>query len=132
MDKHVTAAFDSEEKTMSINIKKIGVIGAGQMGSGIAHVCAQAGFDVHMLDISDDAIGAGLEKIKKGMTRQITRSEMSEDDMNAAIERISTGTDYAAFGDCDFVVEAASEDEDVTLIIGVAMEQEDALLTCKV
>lgn len=113
MDKHVTAAFDSEEKTMSINIKKIGVIGAGQMGSGIAHVCAQAGFDVHMLDISDDAIGAGLEKIKKGMTRQITRSEMSEDDMNAAIERISTGTDYAAFGDCDFVVEAASEDEDV-------------------
>ena len=113
MDKHVTAAFDSEEKTMSINIKKIGVIGAGQMGSGIAHVCAQAGFDVHMLDISDDAIAAGMEKIQKGMTRQVSRGELSEADLEAAMKHITTGTDYAGFGDCDFVVEAASEDEDV-------------------
>jgi 3-hydroxybutyryl-CoA dehydrogenase len=114
MDKHVNAAFDSEEKkSMVTDIKKIGVIGAGQMGSGIAHVCALAGYDVHMLDISDDACAAGIDKIKKGMARQISRGELSDADSEAALKRVSTGTDYAAFGDCDFVVEAASEDEDV-------------------
>lgn len=98
---------------MAAKIKKIGVIGAGQMGSGIAHVCAQAGFDVHMLDVSEDALSDGMSKIEKGMARQVTRGELTEEDSKAAIARIATGTDYAAFGDCDFVVEAASEDEDV-------------------
>lgn len=114
MDKHVAAAFDSEEKkSMAIDIKKIGVIGAGQMGSGIAQICAQAGFDVHMLDITDESLAAGIDKIKKGMARQITRGELSDADSEAALKHITTGTDYADFSDCDFVVEAASEDEDV-------------------
>lgn len=114
MDKHVSAAFDSEEnKSMAIEIKKIGIIGSGQMGSGIAQVCAQAGFDVHMLDVTDEALAAGIDKIKKGMARQVSRGELKDDDAEAALKRVSTGTDYAAFGDCDFVVEAASEDEDV-------------------
>jgi 3-hydroxybutyryl-CoA dehydrogenase len=113
MDKHVTAAFDSEDKTMAIEIKKIGVIGAGQMGSGIAHVCALAGYNVHMLDMTDDALAAGIDKIKKGMARQITRGELSDENSKAALDRVTTGTDYAGFGDCDFVVEAASEDEDI-------------------
>ena len=98
---------------MAINIKKIGVIGAGQMGSGIAQVCAQAGFDVHMLDVSDDALAAGLGKIKKGMARLISKGDLSDADSEAALKHITTSTEYADFGDCDFVVEAASEDEDV-------------------
>jgi len=113
MDKLVTAAFDSEEKTMAIDIQKIGVIGSGQMGSGIAHVCALAGYDVRMLDLSEDALKAGMAKIEKGMARQISRNLISEDDQKAAMGRISTSTEYADLGDRDFVVEAASEDEDI-------------------
>jgi len=113
MDKLVTAAFDSEEKTMAIDIQKIGVIGSGQMGSGIAHVCALAGYDVRMLDLNDDALKAGMAKIEKGMARQISRNLITEDDQKAALGRISTATEYAELGDRDFVVEAASEDEDI-------------------
>jgi len=114
MDKHVDAAFDGEENsTMSVNIKTIGVIGSGQMGSGIAHVCAQAGFDVRMLDISEDALSAGMDKIHKGMARQVKRGEFAAEDVDAAIAHISTSTEYASLADYDFVIEAASEDENV-------------------
>ncbi len=98
---------------MSVNIQKIGVIGAGQMGSGIAHVCAQSGFDVFMLDMSEDALATGIARIEKDMGKLVSREKMSEDDMTAAIARITTGTDYANFADCDIIIEAASEDEDV-------------------
>lgn len=113
MDKLVSAPFDGEENTMSVNIQKIGVIGAGQMGSGIAHVCAQSGYDVFMLDMSEDALASGVANIEKGMAKLVSRDKMSEADMTAAIARIETGTDYASFGDCDIIIEAASEDEDV-------------------
>ncbi len=98
---------------MAIDIQKIGVIGSGQMGSGIAHVCALAGYDVRMLDLSEDALKAGMAKIEKGMARQISRDLISEDDQKAAMGRISTSTEYADLSDRDFVIEAASEDEDV-------------------
>ena len=98
---------------MSVNIQKIGVIGAGQMGSGIAHVCAQHGFDVFMLDMTDDALASGMSRIEKGMGRLVSREKMSADEMTTAMARIATGTDYASFGDCDMIIEAASEDEDV-------------------
>jgi 3-hydroxybutyryl-CoA dehydrogenase len=113
MDKLVSAPFDGEENTMSVNIQKIGVIGAGQMGSGIAHVCAQSGFDVFMLDMSEDALASGLARIEKDMTKLVSREKMSADDMTAAIARIATGTEYENFGDCDIIIEAASEDEDI-------------------
>jgi 3-hydroxybutyryl-CoA dehydrogenase len=113
MDKLVSAPFDGEENKMSVNIQKIGVIGAGQMGSGIAHVCAQSGFDVFMLDMSEDALATGIARIEKDMGKLVSREKMSEDDMTAAIARITTGTDYANFADCDIIIEAASEDEDV-------------------
>lgn len=98
---------------MAIDIQKIGVIGSGQMGSGIAHICALAGYDVRMLDLSEDALKAGMSKIEKGMARQISRDLITEDDQKAAMGRITTSTEYADLGDRDFVVEAASEDEDV-------------------
>ena len=112
MDKHVNAAFDGEER-LSMNIKSIGIIGSGQMGSGIAQVCAQAGFGVVMLDINEDALAAGLEKIKTGMDRLVKRGDLDADVSSAAFGRISTSSEYTALSDCDIVVEAASEDEEV-------------------
>jgi 3-hydroxybutyryl-CoA dehydrogenase len=92
-------------------IQTIGIIGAGQMGSGIVHVCAQAGYNVCMLDITEDRVKAGLANIDKNMTRQVSKGKLSEADKTAALGRIKTGTDYAIFKTCDLVVEAATEDE---------------------
>ena len=113
MDKHVTDAFDGEEVHMSVNIRKIGVIGAGQMGSGIAQVCAQSDFDVAILDVSEEALEAGLGKIEHSMSRLAKRGDVSDEDIATVMARISTTTVYEEIGDCDMVIEAASEDEDV-------------------
>jgi 3-hydroxyacyl-CoA dehydrogenase len=92
-------------------IKKIGVIGAGQMGSGIAHVCAQAGYEVIISDISAEVLQKSLAGISKNMDRQVQKGKLSEADKTAALARISTGTDLSVFGDSDLVVEAATENE---------------------
>lgn len=94
-------------------IKKIGVIGAGQMGSGIAHVCALNGYDVTLSDISDDRLKAAVGAIDRNIERQIAKGKMTEAERDATLGRIRTGTDFALFGDCDFVIEAATEDETV-------------------
>jgi len=98
---------------MSMEIKKIGVIGAGQMGSGIAHVAAVKGFDVYLLDISEEALEKGINKIASTMDRLVAREKMTEADKTAALARIETGTDYAGFASCHLVIEAASEDEQI-------------------
>jgi len=98
---------------MSTEIKKIGVIGAGQMGSGIAHVSAAKGFDVYLMDVSEEALKKGFEKIAQSMDRLIAKDKMSEEDKTAALGHIHTGTDYAGFSSCQLVIEAASEDETV-------------------
>jgi 3-hydroxybutyryl-CoA dehydrogenase len=92
-------------------MKTIGVIGAGQMGSGIAHVCALAGLDVHMGDVDPAALERAVQTIDRNLVRQISRGKISEADKQAAMARITTGTDYALFGDCDIVSEAATEKE---------------------
>jgi 3-hydroxybutyryl-CoA dehydrogenase len=94
-------------------IKTIGVIGAGQMGNGIAHVCAAAGFDVRLVDVSKDQLDKALVTIERNMDRQVKRSLLSESDKKAALARIQTGQDYAVFKTCDFVIEAATENEDI-------------------
>ncbi|MGB0684464.1 MAG: 3-hydroxybutyryl-CoA dehydrogenase [Magnetovibrionaceae bacterium] len=96
-----------------MEIKKIGVIGAGQMGNGIAHVCAQSGFDVHLLDVNEDALPRALSVIGKNLDRQVKKEFISAEEKDATLSRISTGSDYAAFGDCGLVIEAATEDEKV-------------------
>ncbi|PCI41174.1 MAG: 3-hydroxybutyryl-CoA dehydrogenase [Rhodospirillaceae bacterium] len=99
---------------MSVDlIKKIGVIGAGQMGLGIAHVSALAGYDVHVLDNNADQAAAALEKIEAHMNRRVAKGKMSQAEIVAAMPRISTGTEMSAFGDCDIVIEAAVENEEV-------------------
>ena len=94
-------------------IKTIGIIGAGQMGSGIAHVCALAGFDVRMADVDAAALERARGNIDKNIGRQVARGKTTEADKAAALKRITGSTDYAAFGDCDLVIESATEKEAV-------------------
>jgi 3-hydroxybutyryl-CoA dehydrogenase len=94
-------------------IRTIGVIGAGQMGNGIAHVCALAGFDVILNDISAERLEAGLKTIQRNMDRQVHRQMITRDARDAAVKRIRTATSLSEFADVDFAIEAATEKEDV-------------------
>ena len=94
-------------------LRRIGVIGAGQMGAGIAHVCALAGFDVALTDVGEAALERGRETIDRNLSRQVARDKIREADKAAALDRISTGLDYTLFGDCDMVIEAATEKEEI-------------------
>jgi 3-hydroxybutyryl-CoA dehydrogenase len=98
-------------------LNKIGVIGAGQMGSGIAHVCALAARDVVLMDIDQGALDKALTKISGDMDRQIKRTLIADEDKAAALAQISTVTDVAGLSDCDMVIEAATEDEAVKIKI---------------
>ena len=95
------------------DIHRVGVIGAGQMGSGIAHVCALAGFEVALNDISEERIRSGIATINGNMARQVARRAISEDDRRAALGRIGSADKLEALGDCDLVIETAVEKEDV-------------------
>ncbi|NIJ42445.1 3-hydroxybutyryl-CoA dehydrogenase [Parvibaculum indicum] len=96
-----------------MKVRKVGVIGAGQMGNGIAHVCALAGYEVALNDVSEDRIEAGLATINGNMTRQASSGRISEADKEAALDRISAAADYTAFEDADVVIESATEKEEV-------------------
>jgi 3-hydroxybutyryl-CoA dehydrogenase len=99
--------------SMAFHIRKIGVIGAGQMGAGIAHVSALAGFEIKLNDLSPDRIKAGIATINGNMARQVSRKRITEEERQAALERISPAETLDAFSDCDLVIEAATEKEDV-------------------
>ena len=101
------------ESGQAPEIRRIGVIGAGQMGRGIAHVCALAGLDVLLTDISPEALAAGRETIDRNLSRQVARGRIREEEKAAALGRIGMAADYAAFADCDIVIEAATERESV-------------------
>lgn len=98
-------------------IRKLGIIGAGQMGNGIAHVAAQAGVEVVMLDVAEAALAKAIATITKNMDRQVQKGTLAATDKDASLARIATTTDYATFGDCDLVIEAATEREDLKLKI---------------
>jgi len=98
---------------MATQIKKIGIVGAGQMGNGIAHVCALAGFDVYLMDVDPDTIERARETIDNNLRRQVGREKITDGERAAALAKIVTGTEMDGFKDCDLVVEAVSEDEEV-------------------
>jgi 3-hydroxybutyryl-CoA dehydrogenase len=90
-------------------IQTVGVIGAGQMGNGIAHVSALAGYDVVLTDISEAALAKGMATIESNMTRQVARQVITPDDMAAALKRIRPSADLKAHAASDLVIEAATE-----------------------
>ena len=96
-----------------MEIKSVGVIGAGQMGNGIAHVCALAGYDVIMTDISQDALDRAMTQIDRNLARQVSRGLVSEEDKTAAQSRIRTTQTLADLGPSDLVIEAATERETI-------------------
>lgn len=98
---------------MSITFEKIGVIGAGQMGSGIAQVCAQTGHKVYLMDQNADSLTNALAHIDGNLDRRIEKGKGTADDKAAALANITTGTDLSGFSDCQLVIEAATEDEAV-------------------
>src|SRR5262244_1272651 len=98
---------------MTVTIKKVGVIGAGQMGNGIAHVAALAGFDVLLNDVAEDRIKSALATIDGNLKRLVAKSALSDDARKAALNRIKPATGIDALADCDIVIESAPEKEEV-------------------
>ncbi|MBI0433526.1 3-hydroxybutyryl-CoA dehydrogenase [Roseomonas sp. KE0001] len=96
-------------------IRSVGVIGAGQMGNGIAHVAALAGLSVALLDVKAEALEKALATVARNMDRQVAKGGLSGADKDAALGRIRTGTEMSLFSDCDIVIEAATEKEELKL-----------------
>jgi 3-hydroxybutyryl-CoA dehydrogenase len=94
-------------------IRRIGVIGAGQMGGGISEVAALAGFEVRLVDLSQEQLDGTLERIDGRLARRVSKATLSEEERRAALGRIATGTGYELLADCQLVIEAAVEDEAV-------------------
>ncbi|MEE8275316.1 MAG: 3-hydroxybutyryl-CoA dehydrogenase [Alphaproteobacteria bacterium] len=94
-------------------IEKIGVIGAGQMGNGIAHVCALAGHETLLMDVSTERVHQALETIEANLSRQVSRGKIGEDEKTAALKLIKPVSDYGELADCDLVIESATENEEV-------------------
>ncbi len=94
-------------------VKKIGVIGAGQMGAGISHVFALGGYDVLLNDMNPDAITAARSKIEKNMGRQLAKDLITQDELQAGMARIAGTPSFDDLADCDMVIEAATENADV-------------------
>jgi 3-hydroxybutyryl-CoA dehydrogenase len=98
---------------MTFEIGKVGIIGAGQMGNGIAHVVAMAGYAVVLNDVTEERVHVGLATINGNMARQISKGQITEEQRKAALARITPSADYADFADCDMVIEAATENEEL-------------------
>ncbi len=92
-------------------IKSVGIIGAGQMGNGIAHVVALAGYDVTLNDMKKEAIDKARATIERNMARQVSRGIITDAEMQAGLERIRASSDLQALAEADLVIEAATEDE---------------------
>lgn len=114
-----------------MTIKKVGVIGAGQMGNGIAHVAALNGYDVILNDINEEAIDKALETIRGNLDRQHRRGIIADSDIDSTLQKIKPSTELDPLNDCDIVIEAATEDETVKRAILKKLSEtlkEDAII----
>lgn len=100
-----------------MTIQTVGIIGAGQMGRGIAQVCAQSGFRVHLYDIKEEALTAAVAHISGGYDKLVAKGKLTAEAKAAALASLTTSTDLAAFNDCDLVIEAATENEKIKIQI---------------
>ena len=116
----LTEEGPSEETAMT-PIRKVGIIGSGQMGNGIAHVVALAGYDVMLNDLTKEKVDQALETIGKNLSRQVASGKITEEDRKQALSRIGYAETLQAFADADLVIEAATEDETVKRKIFVAL-----------
>src|SRR6202165_6373086 len=98
---------------MAAMIKKVGVMGSGQMGTGIAHVAALAGLDVVLTYISEDRLKSGMATINGNLSRQVSKKMITEDARKQALSRIVSTESMDGLGDCDLVIESAVEKEEV-------------------
>src|ERR1700749_3025417 len=98
---------------MAVVIKKVGVIGSGQMGNGIAHVAALAGLDVVLNDLSGDRLKSAMATINGNLSRQVSKKVITQDARKQALDRISSGETMEALADCDLVIETAVEKEEI-------------------
>ncbi|MDH5695728.1 MAG: 3-hydroxybutyryl-CoA dehydrogenase [Dehalococcoidia bacterium] len=96
-----------------MEIKKVGVVGCGVMGSGITQVCAQSGYQVVVSEINEELLDKGLASINKTLTRSVEKGKLSQQDKDAILGRIKGTTDTKDFSDCDLVIEAVIEDMDL-------------------
>jgi 3-hydroxybutyryl-CoA dehydrogenase len=112
-----TAPMAVSGVTATPDIKLVGVIGAGQMGNGIAHVCALAGLPVTIVDIKSEALSRAMTLMARNMDRQVNRSIVSSEQRDEALTRVQTSTEYSALCDADLVIEAATEKEDVKRLV---------------
>ena len=100
-----------------LKIEKIGVIGAGTMGNGIAHVSALSGFDTVLMDVKDEFVQCGFDTIQKNMDRQVKKEKIKQSELEASMNRIILSTDYNQLSECDLIIEAATENQDIKLNI---------------
>lgn len=106
-----------------MDIKKVGVVGIGTMGGGIVYCSAQTGYEVIALDISDEAINSGIEKLQAFADKSIAKGKLTSDEKQTIFDRIKTTTEYSDFKDCDIVVEAVAENYDVKEAVFKAIEK---------
>ena len=111
----------SSRDAEAMAIRKVGIIGAGQMGSGIAHVVALSGYEVAINDLAKERVDAAIERISANLSRQVASGKINEEDRKQALSRISYAETFSGFGDADLVIEAATEEETVKRKIFVAL-----------
>tara|TARA_B100000886_G_C20423562_1_gene492769 strand:+ start:2521 stop:3453 length:933 start_codon:yes stop_codon:yes gene_type:complete len=114
MDTEKNPAKQNRDKAVEpLVIRNVGVIGAGQMGSGIAQISGQGGFQVTLVDISDDILKRSINAIEKRLNRLIEKKQCTVEKMEKTIKNITPTTDYNNIGECDLVIEAATEEEEI-------------------
>ena len=113
----MTTILDPGATPEALSINKIGIIGAGQMGSGIAHVAALAGIDVTVMDIEKEQLEKALSTIQQNLERQLKREKITVNQMETAISKLNQTVEYAGLSHCDLVIEAATEDEKIKTTI---------------
>jgi 3-hydroxybutyryl-CoA dehydrogenase len=114
-----------------MRIEKIGIVGAGQMGTGIAHVCALSGLEITLLDLGQEQLVAAMAAVARNIDRQVAKRKVTSEDKQIALARIHTTVDFADLGGCDLVIEAVTEREEVKRTVYAALTPHlgpDALL----